>query len=406
MTKLFLCCNLKTKACLVLLVPKPIKCLVKTNTNAQKNLAVITSLAFSGITISGFLAPVQASVTITPLGNTGTSQIINDTVPNSLTSNALTPTLPPIATGSSLLWNVSNLVFADGSRASGSFNYDSSTNTYSNINLLFNTTTLGNISFSSADPFFANSPSFLGNCKVSCTAVGNNAYLFPFATPLTNTATSPISIISTISPSFPASFGITTTPPPNLGPGSISFRNVSNAISGSVVPVIGLIPSNPILPVPTPSVPGFTFPSVPVTPGVRRFFDPDIATGYDYSVTGGPNFASVLIPSALPKGDSNFTLELAGFGSFPLLAGTEFNLLDKNPNGFSSFRISGIDESEMLDPTNGQAFVTGLTFTNDGTVNVNQLPIVTNSSAVPEPLTILGAMTALGLGGALKKRQR
>ena len=57
----------------------------------------------------------------------------------------------------------------------------------------------------------------------------------------------------------------------------------------------------------------------------------------------------------------------------------------------------------MLDPTNGQAFVTGLTFTIAGTVNVSQIHIVSNSSAVPEPLTILGGMTALGLGGVLKR---
>ena len=66
--------------------------------------------------------------------------------------------------------------------------------------------------------------------------------------------------------------------------------------------VPGTTPSNPILPTPNPNNPnGFTFPNVTVTPSQRRFFDPDVAIGYDYAVTGGPLFSSVLIPNALPQ---------------------------------------------------------------------------------------------------------
>ena len=101
----------------------------------------------------------------------------------------------------------------------------------------------------------------------------------------------------------------------------------------------GTTPSNPILPTPNPDNPnGFTFPNVTVTPGERRFFDPDVAVGYDYAVTGGSLFSSVLIPNALPQGDSNFTLELPGFGNYSLIAGTTFDLLGINPSGFSNFR--------------------------------------------------------------------
>jgi hypothetical protein len=127
-----------------------------------------------------------------------------------------------------------------------------------------------------------------------------------------------------------------------------------------------------------------------------------VSVGYDYAVTGGPLFASVLIPNALPQGDSNFILELPGFGNYSLVAGTTFNLLGVNPLGFSDFRISDIDPAEMLDPTNPTAFVTGLTFTAAGTVTVTQNPIIQNtgSVSVPEPSNLLG-LGLLGFGAFL-----
>ena len=188
------------------------------------------------------------------------------------------------------------------------------------------------------------------------------------------------------------------------------------SLDGEPVSQPGTTPTNPLLPTPNPSNPnGFTFPNVPVGNngfGTTNpiFFDPIVSVGYDYSVTGGPLFASVLIPNALPQGDSNFILELPGFGNYSLLAGTTFNLLGVNPLGFSNFRISGIDPAEMLAPTNPTAFVTGLTFTNPGTVTVTQNPIIQNtgSVSVPEPSNLLG-LGLLGFGafltGKLNKKQ-
>lgn len=186
-------------------------------------------------------------------------------------------------------------------------------------------------------------------------------------------------------------------------------------LDGEPVPP-GTTPTNPLLPTPDPNNPdGFTFPGVPVGDnglGIIDpiFFDPIVSVGYDYAVTGGPLFASVLIPNSLPQGDSNFTLELPGFGNYSLVAGTTFNLLGVNPLGFSDFRISDIDPAEMLDPTNPTAFVTGLTFTAPGTVTVTQNPIVqnTDSVSVPEPSNLLG-LGLLGFGafftGKLNKKQ-
>ena len=179
-------------------------------------------------------------------------------------------------------------------------------------------------------------------------------------------------------------------------------------LDGEPVSQPGTTPTNPLLPTPNPSNPdGFTFPGVPVGDnglGIINpiFFDPIVSVGYDYAVTGGPLFASVLIPNSLPQGDSNFTLELPGFGNYPLVAGTTFNLLGVNPLGFSDFRISDIDPAEMLDPTNPTAFVTGLTFTAPGTVTVTQNPIIQNTGgvSVPEPSNLLG-LGLLGFGAFL-----
>ena len=200
-----------------------------------------------------------------------------------------------------------------------------------------------------------------------------------------------------------------------INPNGISEAWIAR-LDGEPVSQPGTTPTNPLLPTPNPSNPdGFTFPGVIIGDNglgttTPIFFDPIVSVGYDYSVTGGPLFASVLIPNALPQGDSNFILELAGFGNYPLVAGTTFNLLGVNPLGFSDFRISDIDPAEMLDPTNPTAFVTGLTFTAAGTVTVTQNPIIQNTGgvSVPEPSNLLG-LGLLGFGafftGKLNKKQ-
>jgi hypothetical protein len=212
------------------------------------------------------------------------------------------------------------------------------------------------------------------------------------------------------------SFSATNSGQSDLGPPPFpSFARSSYSGNYDLTILAGQTSGDPLLPVPPdPENPGFIFPDVVVGDldggfGITQpiFFDPIVAVGYDYSVTGGPLFASVLIPKALPGGDSNFLLELGSFGNFSLVAGTPFNLRLVNPLGFSDFRISGIDPNELLDPDNPFAFVTGITFTKPGVVNVKQIPITENFDPVttPESSSIVG-LGLFGLGFLLIKRRQ
>jgi hypothetical protein len=142
----------------------------------------------------------------------------------------------------------------------------------------------------------------------------------------------------------------------------------------------------------------FLFESIIVTIGVRRFFDPIVALGYDYNVTGGPLFSEVLAPSGI-NFSNTFDL-IYGATNVSLTAGVPY--IFGSPQ--SNFRIQGIDVAANLDPANPTAFVTGLTFDSSGTVNVTQTPITFNTSAVPGPLPLFGVGAAFGLSRKLRQR--
>ncbi|MCB1876041.1 MAG: hypothetical protein KDH88_08710 [Chromatiales bacterium] len=174
----------------------------------------------------------------------------------------------------------------------------------------------------------------------------------------------------------------------------------------------GALPDDPILPgeiVEGPNgVPEFNFDFPIDENGIGGIFpifvDPVVAVGYDYDFTGGPNAASVIIPGALPNGDTEFDLLVPGFGTFTLTAGVSFDFTALDPLGIAEFSISGIDTSELLDPTDPTAFVTGLTYVAGGVSNLTMTPITTfvPSAGVPVP-SILSLMVfgLFGLRGRL-----
>lgn len=143
-------------------------------------------------------------------------------------------------------------------------------------------------------------------------------------------------------------------------------------------PVPGLEPGRPILPAPQNVLPGGGFRFVGTCdlggriPGITGCpypisFDPPVSVGYVYKMAAGSStrFGSVLIPAALPDGDRNFAVEFDN-KSFPIEAGKAFFFTSHVAGGVAQFRVTGIDPAEGLDPGNGAAFVTTLTFVDNG----------------------------------------
>jgi hypothetical protein len=132
------------------------------------------------------------------------------------------------------------------------------------------------------------------------------------------------------------------------------------------------------------------------------FIDPDVAIGYDYFVDFGPYFASVLLPT-LGFGDNLYDLWSwnAGLTSwvdsgFDLTGGVPYAF---GAGGVDRFRILGI-EMPGLDPLDVTAFVTGLWFTDTGTVSMRQVPNV-----VPLPGAVLLGGIGLSFAGWRLRRK-
>lgn len=146
-------------------------------------------------------------------------------------------------------------------------------------------------------------------------------------------------------------------------------------------------PENPILP--DGSGPPWELPPIVVIEGQVVYIDPEVAVGYDYEVSG-PTIASVILPNI---GDGLFDLYLWNGTEFAfdsiVNAGVEHSL-----GGVDRFRILGIETSAGVDPNDPTAFVTGLTFSADGTVDLRMTPISANVSEVPEP----SSLVLLGIG--------
>jgi hypothetical protein len=140
--------------------------------------------------------------------------------------------------------------------------------------------------------------------------------------------------------------------------------------------------------------PIFSFQPISVQAGQQIFIDPLLAVGYDYQIgAGDPNFRTMMLPTGI--GDGSYELYLWDNGQWVKVADVQGgDQYDFGANGVDRFRVLGIETSAGLDPSNPTAFITGLSFVQDGVFSGTMTAITVN---VPEPGSLALAMLGLAL---------
>jgi hypothetical protein len=151
----------------------------------------------------------------------------------------------PNASAGMILWHLAGVTFADGGTASGSFDYNADTNTYSFVNITTTGGSLAGSTYLALDPGFSSSNSILA--VVPNAGLGNFTgtplLAFQFASPLTDSG----GTISTISPSAEGTCGNAACSSPSGGglrfvsAGSVSTVPEPSTLSLILLGALGLV---------------------------------------------------------------------------------------------------------------------------------------------------------------------
>lgn len=155
--------------------------------------------------------------------------------------------------------------------------------------------------------------------------------------------------------------------------------------------------------------------SVPVVADIAAYFDPVVAVGYDYSIAiGDPLITRAVFPT-LPGDPDGYDIYALGGASPALFTDVvggqwiDFTLLPGWSAGIAGFSLRDINPAIGVDPADATAFVTGLTFSASGLVNLTQAPVTVEwplAPGVPEPGTWALLIAGFGCTGAAMRRRR
>lgn len=142
---------------------------------------------------------------------------------------------------------------------------------------------------------------------------------------------------------------------------------------------------------------GFVF-TYDVEAGVPTYYDPLVATGYDFLFSGA-SVTRAMFPTLLTDADGYQIYDLSWNLLGTVAVGGSFDFASP----IDGFYLRGIDPVNMLDPASATAFVFGLVFDQSGTMTVTQIPF---AESVPEPASWAMMIAGFGIAGAAMRTRR